>query len=82
MVYGWMMWFGLAALAGGFVHAWRVVNLRTAGAVKKIAIDRHARASVFCGGGRQGAVLDGATMLTPYALFYSGTPMAKRYGNA
>ena len=68
--YGWMMWFGLAALAGSFVHAWRVVNLRTAGAVKKIAIDRHARASVFCGDGEgQGAVLDGATMLTPYALF-------------
>ena len=43
MVYGWMMWFGLVALAGSFVHAWRVVNLRTAGAVKKIAIDRHAR---------------------------------------
>ena len=32
--------------------------------------DRHARASVFCGDGEgQGAVLDGATMLTPYALF-------------
>ena len=55
--YGWMMWFGL-------------VNLRTVGAVKKIAIDRHARASGFCGDGEgQGAVLDGATMLTPYALF-------------
>ena len=68
--YGWMMWFGLAALAGSFVHAWQVVNLRTAGAVKKIAIDRHARACVFCGDGEgQGAVLDGATMLTPYALF-------------
>ena len=81
--YGWMMWFGLVALAGSFVHAWRVVNLRTAGAVKKIAIDRHRALPCFAetekGRARCWTV---RTMLTPYALFLQWNADGKRYGNA
>lgn len=69
---GWMMWLGLGALAGSFIHSRRVLNLHTADAVRKIAIDRHARATVFYGADEEGksAVLDDTSVLTPYVLFF------------
>ena len=56
--YGWIMWLGLAALAGSFAYAWRSVNFQTQNAVRKIIIEE----------GRS-AVLQDGSMFTVYALF-------------
>ena len=69
--YGWMMWLGLAALAGSFAYAWHSVNFQTRNAVRKIIIDRQYRATVYLNDEEEGrsAVLQDSSMLTVYALF-------------
>ena len=69
--YGAMMWLGLAALAASAAHAWRVVRLRHKDAVRTIEVDRFCRAKITLEGGAepQAAVLGGASMIAPYALF-------------
>lgn len=69
--YGWMMWFGLAALAASYAHSLRITNLKHRHAITAITIDRDGRAEIVSGKEKtaKAATLAGGSMVTPYALF-------------
>ncbi|WP_304680131.1 MULTISPECIES: protein YgfX [Neisseria] len=69
--YGWMMWFGLAALAASYAHSLRITNLKHRHAVTSVIIDRDGRAEIVSGKEKtaKAAALSGSSMVTPYALF-------------
>ncbi|HEZ0728681.1 TPA: transcriptional regulator FolI [Neisseria meningitidis] len=69
--YGWMMWFGLAALAASYAYSLRITNLKHRHAITAITIDRDGQAEIVSGKEKtaKAAALAGSSMVTPYALF-------------
>ncbi|HEZ5857897.1 TPA: transcriptional regulator FolI [Neisseria meningitidis] len=69
--YGWMMWFGLAALVASYAYSLRITNLKNRRAVTAVIIDRDGRAEIVSGKEKtaKAAALSGSSMVTPYALF-------------
>ncbi|HEZ4050575.1 TPA: transcriptional regulator FolI [Neisseria meningitidis] len=69
--YGWMMWFGLAALVASYAYSLRITNLKNRRAVIAVIIDRDGRAEIVSGKEKtaKAAALSGSSMVTPYALF-------------
>lgn len=69
--YGWMMWFGLAALAASYAYSLRITNLKHRHAITAITIDRDGQAEIVSGKEKtaKAAALSGSSMVTPYALF-------------
>ncbi|HEZ2054545.1 TPA: transcriptional regulator FolI [Neisseria meningitidis] len=69
--YGWMMWFGLAALVASYAYSLRITNLKNRCAVTAVIIDRDGRAEIVSGKEKtaKAAALSGSSMVTPYALF-------------
>ena len=69
--YGWMMWFGLAALAASYAYSLRITNLKHRHAITAITIDRDGQAEIVSDKEKtaKAATLTGSSMVTPYALF-------------
>ncbi|MCL6044638.1 transcriptional regulator FolI [Neisseria meningitidis] len=61
--YGWMMWFGLAALVASYAYSLRITNLKHRHAITAIT------AEIVSGKDKTAATLAGSSMVTPYALF-------------
>lgn len=67
--YGWMMWFGLAALVASYAYSLRITNLKHRHAITAITIDRDGQAEIVSSKDKTAATLAGSSMVTPYALF-------------
>ncbi|HEZ5589465.1 TPA: transcriptional regulator FolI [Neisseria meningitidis] len=67
--YGWMMWFGLAALVASYAYSLRITNLKHRHAITAITIDRDGQAEIISCKDKTAATLAGSSMVTPYALF-------------
>ncbi|HFC7289277.1 TPA: protein YgfX [Neisseria meningitidis] len=69
--YGWMMWFGLAALVASYAYSLRITNLKHRHAITAITIDRDGQAEIVSSKDKtaKAAALSGSSMVTPYALF-------------
>lgn len=67
--YGWMMWFGLAALVASYAYSLRITNLKHRHAITAITIDRDGQAEIISDKDKTAATLAGSSMVTPYALF-------------
>lgn len=67
--YGWMMWFGLAALVASYAYSLKITNLKHRHAITAITIDRDGQAEIVSGKDKTAATLAGSSMVTPYALF-------------
>ncbi|MGI9752389.1 protein YgfX [Neisseria meningitidis] len=67
--YGWMMWFGFAALVASYAYSLRITNLKHRHAVTSVIIDHDGQAEIVSGKDKTAATLAGGSMVTPYALF-------------
>ncbi|MDO4641037.1 MAG: transcriptional regulator [Neisseria sp.] len=67
--YGAMRWFGIIALCGSLLWAWRVQNLQCHNSIKTIHIDTSGRATLTRAGHREAAVLLESSLIHRRACF-------------